>query len=296
MSTQVLPWEEAAKAAPMPWEEAATAVKPPAATAAPVISRNPRTGLPQTLNDVTGIPTAATAVGSLAGPEGAAAGAGAGTAVDEMLHGTPAGDAAWTGAKNALFTELGGRGAALIGKFGAPLLNKIVDVLDEYEMKLPKTPSVNPLSYVAKKAEPIEDVAARRTAMKVAQRASDINAGLRQPKIQPTTPPPMFGGTSTAAGSLSDMANGFKLPPIPETPAPPPAAIVPRTAQEIAPKARTIFVPMKSTPLPESAKPGDLWTIPREKLVDLAKSGNADAATVLQRLGHRVIFVPNPAE
>src|SRR5438132_735486 len=52
------------------------------APAPPVISRNTRTGLPQTINDVTGIPTTAAAVGSLAGPEGAALGAGVGSAAD----------------------------------------------------------------------------------------------------------------------------------------------------------------------------------------------------------------------
>ena len=259
-----------------------------------VSGRNPRTGLPQTVNDVTGIPTAAAAVGSLAGPEGTAAGAGLGTTADAMLHGTPAGDAAWEGAKNALWTEIGGRGLSLISKFGAPLLNKVVDLFDEYETKLPKTPSINPLNYIERKPPGMSGSASSEDAAKAAfmNRGYKPSAATAPKPTPPMAPGPV--GTSTAAGTLSEMANGFKLPPVPATPAPAPAAMVTKAVAEEAPKSRTIFVPMKSSPQPESAKLGDLWTIPRDKLVDLAKSGNSSAATVLQRLGHKVIFVPNP--
>jgi hypothetical protein len=72
---------------------------------------------------------------------------------------------------------------------------------------------------------------------------------------------------------------------------------MPEAAKEPMTKGKVIFAPMKPPgPLPESAKPGDLWQVPRDKLIDLAKSGDANAVTILQRLGHKVVFVPSPME
>jgi hypothetical protein len=242
------------------------------------------------------LPTVGAVVGGAAGgpfaPETGALGAGVGTFAEQALQGRE--PDAWEAAKNAITTEVGGRVLSLASRYGAPLLNKIGDLLDEfelknYDLKIPDKP-LKVSDWISKKPAGMSGSPSAEDLAK----AKFQNTGYKPSTA--ATPKPTFtplGGTSTASGSLSDMANGFNLPPVPETPATPPAAIVPKAGQEPILKGKTIFVPMKSTPLPESAKPGDLWTIPREKLVDLAKSGNADAATVLQRLGHKVIFVPN---
>jgi hypothetical protein len=245
------------------------------------------------------LPTVGAIVGGAAGgpfaPETGALGAGAGTFVEQALQGRP--PDAWEAAKNAITTEVGGRVLSLASRYGAPLLNKIGDLLDEfelkdYDLKIPNKP-LKMSDWISKKPAGMSGSPSAEDLAKAKFQNTGYKPSVGQAMNPKQPPPSMMSGTSTAPGTMSDLAMSQQLPPVPSNPAQPPAAIIPKAAQEPILKGRTVFVPMKSTPLPESAKPGDLWTIPREKLVDLAKSGNADAATVLQRLGHKVIFVPN---
>ncbi len=162
-----------------------------------------------------------------------------------------------------------------------------------------------------------EELAAERTAMKMAQRASDESAGFREPtdpvaaavrartadwlptKIEPPAQSPLAGLPSTSLGeirSLPTLSEGAPTGTGPTTGTNPryqlagPLTLA-RPGAGLEPSSDVLRIPEPRPALPTD-RPGAMYSVPREQLPGLAAQGTPGAGDVLRNTGKTILYEP----